>query len=109
MGVMLVATSPGEAREAAFFKIAHDEAIQGVSLGALLQWDWLEPLHGALGLANVDSCAIPGHPMIERIWPDRRMVSTRWIASGSRWSRVKLWLFQGAYGLKASRRKPAES
>ncbi|QDV05203.1 hypothetical protein Poly30_06990 [Planctomycetes bacterium Poly30] len=109
MGTMLQAASNGQPSEAAYFKIAHDESVQGVSLGALLQLDWVEWLHGGEGLANVDSCAIPGHPMIERIWHDRRMITTTWLGDGSRWSRCKLWFFQTAYGLKAARRPPADS
>lgn len=109
MGTMLEAGPQGGAAEAAYFKIAHDESIQGVSLGALLQLDWVEWLHGEDRPANVDSCAIPGHPMIERIWQDRRMVMTTWLGRGSRWSRFKLWLFQTAYSLKAARRTTGNS
>lgn len=109
MGTMLQAASNGAPREAAYFKIAHDESVSGVSLGALLQLDWVEWLHGEEGLATVDSCAIPGHPMIERIWQDRRMIVTTWLGHGSRWSRFRLWLFQTALGLKAVRRASADS
>ena len=52
-------------------KIAHDEAYGKFSPGVLLVLDATQSLFVEGGVRLVDSCAIPGHPMIERIWRDR--------------------------------------
>lgn len=52
-------------------KIAHDEAFARFSPGVLLILHATEQLMKEEGIARADSCAIPGHPMIENIWRDR--------------------------------------
>jgi CelD/BcsL family acetyltransferase involved in cellulose biosynthesis len=52
-------------------KIAYDEAFARFSPGVMLILHATEQLMKDEGLARVDSCAIPGHPMIENIWRDR--------------------------------------
>jgi CelD/BcsL family acetyltransferase involved in cellulose biosynthesis len=52
-------------------KIAYDEAFARFSPGVLLILHATEQLMTEERLARVDSCAIPGHPMIENIWRDR--------------------------------------
>ena len=52
-------------------KIAHDEAFAKFSPGVLLVLDATQSLFVEGGVKLVDSCAIPGHPMIDRIWRDR--------------------------------------
>jgi CelD/BcsL family acetyltransferase involved in cellulose biosynthesis len=52
-------------------KIAHDEAFAKFSPGVLLVLDATQSLFAEGGVKLVDSCAIPGHPMIDRIWRDR--------------------------------------
>jgi Acetyltransferase (GNAT) domain len=52
-------------------KIAYDEAFARFSPGVMLIFHATEQLMKEPGLARVDSCAIPGHPMIENIWRDR--------------------------------------
>ncbi len=52
-------------------KIAYDESFAKFSPGVLLILDATEALFTEPALKLVDSCAIPGHPMIERIWRDR--------------------------------------
>jgi CelD/BcsL family acetyltransferase involved in cellulose biosynthesis len=52
-------------------KIAYDEAYAKFSPGALLILEATERLFAEGGLAMADSCAIPGHPMIDAIWRDR--------------------------------------
>lgn len=57
------------------FKTAYDEAYARFSPGMLLQLENLALLERH-GIAWADSCAVEGHPMIERLWRDkRRMVS----------------------------------
>lgn len=57
------------------FKTAYDEAYARFSPGMLLQLENLALLERP-GVQWADSCAVEGHPMIERLWRDkRRMVS----------------------------------
>ena len=52
-------------------KIAYAEAFAKFSPGVMLVLDATEALFAEPKLKLVDSCAIPGHPMIDRIWRDR--------------------------------------
>ena len=52
-------------------KIAHDEAFAKSSPGVLIILDATASLMGQPGLTLADSNAMPGHPMIDRIWRDR--------------------------------------
>jgi CelD/BcsL family acetyltransferase involved in cellulose biosynthesis len=71
-------TAPG----AYSFKTAFDEACARFSPGMLLQLENLALLERD-DIRWADSCAVEGHPMIERLWRDaRRMVSLN-IAIGS--------------------------
>jgi len=60
-----------EGNEAWLGKIAYDEAFAKFSPGTLIILDATESFFAEGGIARVDSSAIPGHPMIERIWRDR--------------------------------------
>ena len=52
-------------------KIAHDDAFAKSSPGVLIILDATASLMGQPGLTLADSNAMPGHPMIDRIWRDR--------------------------------------
>jgi CelD/BcsL family acetyltransferase involved in cellulose biosynthesis len=52
-------------------KISHDEAFAKSSPGVLIILDATSSLMGQRGLTLADSNAMPGHPMIDRIWRDR--------------------------------------
>jgi CelD/BcsL family acetyltransferase involved in cellulose biosynthesis len=52
-------------------KIAHDDAFAKSSPGVLIILDATASLMGQQGLDFADSNAMPGHPMIDRIWRDR--------------------------------------
>jgi hypothetical protein len=64
------------------FKIAFDEAFARYSPGVLLELFTIRHLHDHAGLAWMDSCAIPNHPMIDRLWLDRRTIQTVLISTG---------------------------
>ena len=65
------------------FKIAHDESLARYSPGVLLELDNVRRLHGdARGIAWMDSCAIPDHPMIDHLWSERRRIV--YVLCGSR-------------------------
>jgi hypothetical protein len=54
------------------FKIAYDEAFAKYSPGAMLMMKVVEDFLADPRIAWVDSCAVPGHPMIDHIWAERR-------------------------------------
>jgi hypothetical protein len=57
-------------------KIAFDEDYARFSPGVLLEVENIRRLHAMPGIEWMDSCAVPAHPMIDRLWPDRRAVET---------------------------------
>jgi CelD/BcsL family acetyltransferase involved in cellulose biosynthesis len=63
------------------FKTAFDEDYARFSPGMLLQLENLVLLERP-GFAWADSCAVEGHPMIERLWRDKRRMVSRNIAIG---------------------------
>jgi CelD/BcsL family acetyltransferase involved in cellulose biosynthesis len=66
------------------FKIAYDESLAKFSPGVLLELDNLEDVHRRPEIRWMDSCAMPGHFMIGRLWRERRTLQTLWIST-SRW------------------------
>lgn len=63
------------------YKTAFDEAYARFSPGMLLQLENLALLERP-GFVWADSCAVQGHPMIERLWRDGRRMVSRNIAIG---------------------------
>lgn len=64
------------AGEAIFsFKIAFDEELRRYSPGVQMELANIDAFH-ASGAAWIDSCAEPGHTMIDRLWPQRREIAT---------------------------------
>ena len=63
------------------FKTAYDEEYARYSPGVLLQRENLEILSRS-DIAWCDSCAAPDHPMIERIWREKRSVVRVSVALG---------------------------
>jgi hypothetical protein len=64
------------------FKIAFDEAYAANSPGMLLELVNIEHLHQTRSAAWMDSCAIPEHPMINRLWLERRIIVDQYLATG---------------------------
>jgi CelD/BcsL family acetyltransferase involved in cellulose biosynthesis len=58
-------------RRAFFWKIAYDEAFAAYSPGVLLTRALSKRLAEEGEVDVIDSCAAPGHPMIDRVWPGR--------------------------------------
>lgn len=56
------------------FKIAFDEALGRFSPGVLIEIDNLHAVQGSDSIAWMDSCAAPGHPMIDSLWAERRSI-----------------------------------
>lgn len=61
-------------------KIAFDEDYASFSPGVLLEMDYLAAMLDGKRLILADSCARPGHPMIDRIWVDRLPIVSMAIA-----------------------------
>jgi len=57
------------------FKIAFDEELKRYSPGVQMELANIDAFH-ASGADWIDSCAEPGHPMIDRLWPERREIAT---------------------------------
>jgi len=68
------------------FKTTYDEALAAYSPGVLLQRHNLDVVE-ALGLAWVDSCAAPGHPMIDSLWTERRRLGWYALSLSGGWHR----------------------
>ena len=94
--IAMLANIEGPSDTAVQLKIAYDEAWSAFSPGVLLEMEYLAHALDRRGLALVDSCARAGHPMIDRIWPDRREIVSlaipfdRWssriaVAAARRW------------------------
>jgi CelD/BcsL family acetyltransferase involved in cellulose biosynthesis len=70
------------AGEGAFaFKIAFDESHAHFSPGMLLEIENIKRLHEMREVQWMDSCAVPNHFMINRLWPDRRLIRSVLIAT----------------------------
>jgi hypothetical protein len=58
------------------FKIAYDENYAQYSPGVLLELEHIRYIHKGKNTSWVDSCASPNHPMIDRLWTERRSIAT---------------------------------
>jgi len=66
------------------FKIAFDEDFSYYSPGVLLELENIRILHSDPRIEWMDSCATPEHPMIDRLWHDRRTIRSVLIPTASR-------------------------
>jgi CelD/BcsL family acetyltransferase involved in cellulose biosynthesis len=76
-----------------YWKTAYDEAFAEFSPGALLTLEVSRKQQNDPQIAATDSCAVAGHPMIERLWLERLALVDRLVAlrPGGDW-RLSLWL-----------------
>jgi CelD/BcsL family acetyltransferase involved in cellulose biosynthesis len=58
------------------FKIGHDEELRRYSPGVQLERANVAVFHGQRHERLMDSCAAPDNVMINRLWPDRRMITS---------------------------------
>lgn len=69
--------------DAAFaFKIAYDEELAKYSPGVLLELENIRRFDRRPDLRWMDSCAEPRHPMIDRLWRERRTIQTMVVGVG---------------------------
>lgn len=64
------------------FKIAFDEAYAKYSPGVLLEAENIRIVHDLPQIKWMDSCALPGHPMINRMWSERRTIQKVLVSPG---------------------------
>lgn len=74
LALLVCLHGPGADPPTFLFKIAHEEAFAAFSPGVLLIVAYTRWRHERGLRAPVDSCACPDHPMIDRVWPDRRVL-----------------------------------
>jgi hypothetical protein len=72
----------GDARGLFAFKIAFDESYAPQSPGVLLEAFNIDRLHQLRHTRWMDSCAVPGHFMISRMWTERRLIQNLWMSTG---------------------------
>lgn len=82
------------------FKIAYDERYAKHSPGMLLEVDNIGLLHAEPDVGWMDSCAIPKHPMIDRLWTERRTIQHLAIAVGGCGANLGLGLLYMARAMK---------
>lgn len=58
------------------WKIAYDESLYKYSPGCVLEKLNVEQMHALNCCDWMDSCAAPNHPMIDSLWPDRRVIQS---------------------------------
>jgi hypothetical protein len=64
------------------FKIAYDESLAKYSPGVLLELFNIDYLHHHREIRWMDSCAVAEHPMIDRLWLDRRVMHDVVLSTG---------------------------
>ena len=80
-GTAIAATLTLESGDTAWcWKIAYNEGLARSSPGVQLVCDLTENLLAQPAPLRVDSCAAPGHPMIDHVWRERLALSDRLIA-----------------------------
>ena len=72
----------GDPRGMFSFKIAYDESYANHSPGVLLELFNIERLHLQRQIRWIDSCAVPNHSMINRLWSERRLIQNLWLSTG---------------------------
>jgi CelD/BcsL family acetyltransferase involved in cellulose biosynthesis len=75
------------------FKSAYDEAYSAYSPGVLLELENIRVARDEMGVPWMDSCAVPNHQMLERLWSGRRAVAARVVSNGH-WvndASIRIW------------------
>jgi CelD/BcsL family acetyltransferase involved in cellulose biosynthesis len=99
-GAAIAATITLTSGETAWcWKIAYDETLARFSPGVQLVCDLTESTLAGTAPSRVDSCATPGHPMIDHVWRERLTLSDRLVAL-----RSSAMPFDLACGIEAARR-----
>ena len=105
-----VSAGPLARRTAFACKIGYDETLKKYSPGVLLELDTIDWMHRPDAPAAIDSCALPDHPMIDRLWSERVQMQHAVVAlpHAGRIDRVRLAALRLKTWRKRSRRRPAD-
>ena len=74
------------------FKIAYDERYSKYSPGVQLELENIRRLHDQESVEWMDSCAVPNHFMINRMWKERRTIKYMRISTGRILGNVEIGL-----------------
>ncbi len=85
------------------FKICFDENFARFSPGVLLEIDNLKVILSDPTVRWMDSCAEPGHSMIDRLWNERRIIGNTLFSSNARSSRTLTRLLGFIHQIKRSK------
>lgn len=66
------------------YRIAFDESYAFYSPGVLLELENIRRLHNERSVEWMDSCATAEHPMIDRLWLDRRAIQSVLVQTGKK-------------------------
>jgi CelD/BcsL family acetyltransferase involved in cellulose biosynthesis len=91
------------------FKIAFDEELAQFSPGIQLQVDNLELFNEDESLELMDSCALPGNAMINRLWADRRRLSAMAMAADGARGRAAAAGIRAAASVRNARKSATDS
>jgi CelD/BcsL family acetyltransferase involved in cellulose biosynthesis len=92
-----------------YWKTAYDETLARYSPGILLTQALAADLADGGRFTLVDSCAIPGHSMIDRIWPERMGIASRYIAVSPGRPSVDYRIVAGTERLRLGVRRTAKA
>lgn len=95
------------------WKIAFDSGFSAWSPGVMMELENVRQIAETGSVEWMDSCADPGHPMIDHLWPERRGIESLLLACGTRrgrWMLAARPLIQGLSagwrGKSAARQEP---
>lgn len=89
------------ADHAYFWKTAFDETYASLSPGVQFATELTKLQLADLTISSTDSCAIADHPMIDRLWPDRLMITDLILAIAP----ADTWRFARSLGIETLRRR----
>ncbi len=94
------------------FKIAYDEAFARFSPGVMVEIEIMRALEGDAAVSMIDSCAKVEHPMIDRLWRERRAIAalniSRRDAPSKALFRLLTMLEAASEKARAKKEEPAE-
>lgn len=100
-------------RAAFALKVAFDERFRKYSPGALLELENIADMYRRDGFVWMDSCTMRRHPLMHRIWRDRRTIEHLLVAPAHGWGRLVIKIFpylqQAKRRLKLGRKPQAWS
>ncbi len=82
------------------FKIAFDESYASFAPGIMLALDRIQLIHSRPDISWMDSCTAPGNKWVDRLWSDKKTVTTMLIPTGTFGSQFAIGLFPLLHWMK---------